>query len=84
MNIFTTIPLLAFFIMIFLGIFVLYKDPRNVINRLFFGYCMVGCYGSFIEFNILQGESFERVNFWLKNYTLILIIIFLSSSSASI
>jgi len=68
---FAFISLLAFLILLFLGGFVLYKDSRSLLNRLFFAYCLVGCYGAFMEYSIIEAESLERVRFWLNQYTLI-------------
>ena len=71
MNGFGFIALSAFIISFFLGVFVLCKDHRNLLNRLFVGYCLVGCYGAFMEYSIIEAESIKRVYFWLKQYTLI-------------
>ena len=68
---FAFISLSAFLILIFLGCFVLYRDSRNLLNQLFFTYCLVGCYGAFMEYSIIESQSIERVNFWLHQYTLI-------------
>lgn len=68
---FALISLLAFLVLIFLGCFVLYKDSKNLLNKLFFAYCLVGCYGAFMEYSIIEAESIERVSFWLNQYTLI-------------
>ena len=71
MSMFAFISLSAFLILIFLGCFVLYRDSRNLLNQLFFTYCLVGCYGAFMEYSIIESQSIERVNFWLHQYTLI-------------
>ena len=70
MSSFAALALLAFMTMFFLGVFVLSKDHKALLNRIFFLYCAAGAYGSFMEFNIIQAESLERVNFWATGYSL--------------
>jgi len=64
MNAVIVFSLLGFVVMLSLGVFVLSKDPRSLLHRLFFAYCVAGTVGFFIEFNVFRSETLEAVSFW--------------------
>jgi hypothetical protein len=66
MNVFASSSLLASVMAIFLGNFVLYRNPRNALNRVFFLFCLLAGSSSFTEFGYRQAESFATAYFWLR------------------
>jgi len=66
MTIFAFNSLLAAVIAAFLGIYILYRNPRSALNWLFFLFCFVGAYASFAEFQFRLAESATMAQFWLK------------------
>jgi len=50
--------------MIWLGFFVLLKNPRSPLNRVFFCYCATGAMGAYAGFNSLLAGHYEEVIFW--------------------
>jgi PAS domain S-box-containing protein len=51
---------------IFLGNYVLYKDPKNLLNRLFMMLCVSTGYQAFIEFEMLKANNAETAAFWMN------------------
>ncbi len=49
-----------------LGVYVLSRNPRSPVNRLFFATMLAGAYWAFGEFMIWQATGEEWVRFWLK------------------
>ncbi|HNR14734.1 MAG TPA: response regulator [Thermodesulfobacteriota bacterium] len=70
MVVLASISLLAAALMFFLGVYVLSRDPKAMVNQVFFCYCLAGTYGSFVEFNILTAENIDRVYIWTRVYAL--------------
>ena len=70
MNIFALSSLLASVVTTFLGIFVLFRNPRSEMNRVFCLYCLAGAFWSFAEFGYRQAGSFATALFWLRAGTL--------------
>jgi PAS domain S-box-containing protein len=66
MSVFALFSLLASMMAVFLGNFVLYRNPRNALNRVFFVFCLSAASASFAEFGYRQAESFATANFWLR------------------
>jgi PAS domain S-box-containing protein len=66
MNVFALGSLLAAVTAVFLGNFVLYRDPRKSLNRVFFLFCLSAAYASFTEFGYRQAESLATAYFWLR------------------
>ena len=71
MNIFSLLSLFGFITIFFLGIYVYLRDPKILLNRLFFLYCMSAAYGAFMEFNIIQADPYEKAVFWAENNALV-------------
>jgi PAS domain S-box-containing protein len=66
MSVFAFNSLLAAVIAAFLGIYILYRNPRSALNWLFFLFCLVGAYASFAEFQLRLAESAAAAEFWLR------------------
>ena len=66
MNVFALSSLLASVMAVFLGNFVLYRNPRSALNRVFFSFCLSAACASFAEFGYRQAESFATAYFWLR------------------
>ncbi len=66
MSVLALASLLASVMAAFLGNFVLYRNPRNALNRVFFLFCLSAAYASFTEFGYRQAETFATAYFWLK------------------
>ena len=56
--------LLAAVMAVFLGNFVLYRNPRNALDRVFFLFCLSAAYASFIELGYRQAESLATAYFF--------------------
>lgn len=66
MNVFALSSLLSSVVVAFQGSFVLHRNPRNALNRIFFLLCLSAAYLAFAEFQFRQAESFATAYFWLK------------------
>ncbi len=66
MNIFNFIALICFFIYIFMGVAVYFKQPENRLNRIFFIYSLLAAYTSFTDFQMRIAESHETALFWFR------------------
>ncbi|MBN1979487.1 MAG: PAS domain S-box protein [Anaerolineae bacterium] len=66
MTVFAFSSLLAAVIAAFLGIYILYRNPRGALNWLFFLFCSAGACASFAEFQLRMAESATMAQFWLK------------------
>jgi PAS domain S-box-containing protein len=66
MNVLALSSLLAAVMAALLGDFVLYRNPRSALNRVFFLFCLSAAYASFTEFGYRQAESFATAHFWLR------------------
>jgi PAS domain S-box-containing protein len=66
MNVFALGSLLASATPVFLGTFVLYRNPREALNWYFFLYNIAGACASFAEFEYRQAESFDSALFWMR------------------
>jgi PAS domain S-box-containing protein len=66
MSVFAAISLLAAIMTAALGTFVLYRNPRGPLNRVFFLYCLAGSAASFAEFEYRKAESFDASLFWMQ------------------
>ena len=64
------ISLLACVTIFFLGVYVYSKNPKLLLNRLFFFYCLAGAYGAFAGFNLYQAETLEKAFFWSRAHLL--------------
>jgi PAS domain S-box-containing protein len=49
-----------------LGFIVYQLDPKRLLNRLFFIFCIIGAYLGFVELMIRQSESITTAHFWLR------------------
>ncbi|MDP1808434.1 MAG: diguanylate cyclase [Actinomycetota bacterium] len=58
--------LAAGLIVIFLGQYIYYHDPRVRLNRIFFAFCIVAAISSFGEFMYRQSDSPAAAYFWVK------------------
>jgi len=65
-NVFALTSLLASVATVFLGNFVLYRNPKRDLNRIFFLYCLSGAYWTFVEFAYRQADGFDTALFWMK------------------
>jgi diguanylate cyclase (GGDEF)-like protein/PAS domain S-box-containing protein len=65
-NVLALFSLLSCVVVAFQGSFVLHRNPRNVLNQVFFLLCLSGAYLAFAEFEFRQAESFATAYFWLK------------------
>ena len=66
MNVFALTSLLVSVVALFLGNFVFYRNPRNVLNRVFLLYCLSAAYLAFAEFGCRQADNFDTAYLWLK------------------
>ena len=66
MSVFAAISLLAAIMAAALGTFVLYRNTRGALNRVFFLYCLAGSATSFAEFEYRKAESFDTSLFWMR------------------
>jgi len=66
MNIFAIGSLLATVVIIFLGNFVFFRNPKERINKIFFLVCVITGYSSFTDFQYSQSESYERAILWYQ------------------
>lgn len=62
----TFISLASFFIYIYMGLVVLFKQPDNSINRIFFLYSIIAVYMCFTDFQMRVAETFEMARFWFR------------------
>jgi diguanylate cyclase (GGDEF)-like protein/PAS domain S-box-containing protein len=65
-NVLALSSLLSCVVVTFQGTFVLHRNPRNALNRVFFLLCLSAAYLAFVEFQFRQAESFAKAYFWLK------------------
>jgi PAS domain S-box-containing protein len=66
MNIFALISSLSALFAFSIGSFVLYRNHKNHLNRVFFFYCFTLAYYSFMEFGMRQADSFGEAVLWAK------------------
>ena len=66
MNAFSLLSLLAFATTFYLAVFVITKDSRSSLNRIFFWYCIVTALTAFGEYCMLQAPDYEAATFWLQ------------------
>jgi PAS domain S-box-containing protein len=66
MNVFAASSLLTCAVSAFFGTFVLYRNPKEASNRIFFLYCLTGAYWAFAEFGYRQAESLVMASFWFR------------------
>jgi len=66
MSIFALGSLLAAATTAFMGSFVHYRNPRGLLHRIFFLYCLSGSFASFAEFEYRQAGSFDAAQFWIR------------------
>jgi PAS domain S-box-containing protein len=66
MNILALSSLLAFEVALFLGLFVLLRDPRNTLNRVFLWYCLSLAWWAFTEFGYRQADNAHTAYWWIK------------------
>ena len=66
MNVFALTSLLASVLAVSIGGLALHRNPRGMLNRLFFLLCLSGAYTSFVEFGYRQAESFDAASLWLR------------------
>jgi PAS domain S-box-containing protein len=66
MSVFAFFSIFSAAVSIFLGTFVLYQNPKNKINRLFFLLCLIICYTAFAEFGLRYASSIDDAYAWLK------------------
>jgi uncharacterized membrane protein YfcA len=65
-NVLALFSLLSCVVVAFQGSFVLHRNPRNALNRIFFLLCLSAAYLAFVEFQFRQAESFATAYLWLK------------------
>ncbi len=58
-----------------LGTFVLAKDPKQPLNRVFFLYCLTGSFWAFTEFGYRQAESYQMARYWFQASSLALAVV---------
>ena len=66
MNAFSLLSLLAFATTFCLGVFVISKDFRSNLNRIFFWYCIATSVTAFGEYGMLQAPDYASAAFWLQ------------------
>jgi PAS domain S-box-containing protein len=66
MTIFALFSLLAAAAALFLGYYILYRNPKSALNRLFFLFCLTGACTSFMEFQLRLAETQTTALSWLK------------------
>ncbi|UCH94885.1 MAG: PAS domain-containing protein, partial [Candidatus Aminicenantes bacterium] len=75
MSVFAVIPLLNAVTSLFLGNFVYYLNPRNLVNRMFFYCCLLFTYLGFAEFAFIQAHTYDTALFLSKLGTLWTLIV---------
>lgn len=63
-NIFALTSLLASFIAVFMGFYVLIFGSKGLINRVFFVFCLFVAYWAFVEYGLRQATTHEAAYFW--------------------
>ena len=66
MNAFSLLSLLAFATTFYLAVFVITKDSRSSLNRIFFWYCIATALTAFGEYCMLQAPNYEAAVVWLQ------------------
>jgi PAS domain S-box-containing protein len=66
MTTFSFSSLLACALTAFLGTFALYRNPKAILNRVFFLYCLAGSFAAFAEFEYRLAESPDTALFWIR------------------
>jgi PAS domain S-box-containing protein len=66
MNVFVISSLLACVVTVILGTFAFSRNPKGVLNQVFFLYCLAGAFASFGEFQYRLAESSAMALFWLR------------------
>src|SRR3989304_1221156 len=70
MIIFASLSLLASLTSLFIGTFILAKNPTDKKNKSFFYLCMVSGFIAFFEFKFRTAESYETALYWYKASTI--------------
>ncbi len=65
MNLLAFISILCSIIIFFFGVFVLQRNPKRSLNRVFFLLCVSAAYLSFVEYGFRQAETYEEAFYWL-------------------
>jgi len=60
------VSLLSAIVIIFVGNFVYYKDPKNQLNKTFLVFYVLYAYWAFTEFAYRQAGDYETARLWLK------------------
>jgi len=66
MNGFALSSLFASITVLIVGILVFYRNPRNMLHRVFLLFCLMGAYMAFTEFGYRQAETFDAAFLWLR------------------
>jgi len=66
MNVVALPSLFASIIAIFLGNFVLSRNVKGALNRIFFLYCLSAAFSAFAEFEIRQATTIDEAYLWIK------------------
>ena len=66
MSVFALLSLLSAVIIVFVGNFVYYKDPKNQLNKIFLVFYVLCAYWAFTEFAYRQAGDYDTARLWLK------------------
>ena len=66
MSIYTIPALISFWVLIFLGFFIYFRDVKNKSNRIFFILCVVLALYAFAEFMYRQADSVKEAALWIR------------------
>lgn len=66
MNIYALSSLLASYIILFLGVFIYLKDPKNQLNRLYMLACILLGYLAFVEFGLREAADAASAVLWFR------------------
>ena len=66
MSLFAWLSLLSAVVIILLGNFVYYRDPKHPLNKIFMVFCISSAYWSFTEFGYRQAGDYATARLWFK------------------
>lgn len=66
MNEFALASLLSFVGNLCLGCLVFQRNPKNILNRIFFLYCLSASYLSFVEYGYRLADTVYRASYWMN------------------
>lgn len=66
MNLFALPSIIAFAVEVFLGVFVYYRNPKYLLNRLFLIFTLLAAYSTLAEYGYRSAHNYETAVFWFK------------------